>query len=166
MNRFHVHISVDDLDTNIRFYSAMFGAEPSVKQDDYAKWMLDDPKVNFALSKRGHQPGVNHLGIQVESDAELDVMRIRLADAEIGATPTGETACCYARSNKYWATDPQGIAWETFHSLSSIPVFGEDDHPENLTTAGATACCVPEVAEPTAIPTVIPIKAQQGKCCG
>ena len=164
MNRFHVHVAVDDLEANIRFYSAMFGTEPAVKKDDYAKWMLDDPRINFALSKRGHRAGMNHLGIQVESDAELDVMRMRLADAEIGATSPGETACCYARSNKYWATDPQGIAWETFHSLSNIPVFGEDENPENI-TSNPTACCVPETAEATVIPGAIPVKAQQGKCC-
>src|SRR6059036_825633 len=135
MNRFHVHVAVDDLEANIRFYSAVFGAEPSVKKDDYAKWMLEDPRLNFAISRRGQRAGVNHLGIQVDSDAELDAMRMRLADAAISATMPGESACCYARSNKYWTTDPQGIAWETYHTLGSIPVFGQDDSEGTATEA-------------------------------
>ena len=163
MNRFHVHVSVDDLEANIRFYSAIFGVPPSVKKDDYAKWMLEDPRVNFALSKRGHRAGVNHLGMQVESDSELDTMRMRLADAEISATTPGETACCYARSNKYWSTDPQGIAWETFHSLSGIPVFGEDQSPEKITTDNA--CCVPTMTQPSKEPITILAATNASKCC-
>ena len=142
MKRLHVHVAVADLAASIRFYSAMFAAEPTVTKDDYAKWMLDDPRVNFAISARGATPGLNHLGVQVESADEL---------AEMG------TACCYAKSDKYWATDPQGIAWETYHTLDSIPVFGGQQEGE---------CCVPEpvVAK---VPGCIPVKAKPatGGCC-
>jgi catechol 2,3-dioxygenase-like lactoylglutathione lyase family enzyme len=146
MKRFHVHVAVDDLDHNIRFYSSLFGSEPSVRKDDYAKWMLDDPRVNFAISRRGDTPGVNHLGIQVESDEELGVMRERLAQAGQPVLEQPEATCCYAESNKHWVQDPQGIAWETFHTLSSIPVFGRDTH-SNLgrIPIKAAACCVPKL---------------------
>jgi catechol 2,3-dioxygenase-like lactoylglutathione lyase family enzyme len=143
MLRFHVHVAVDDLEANVRFYSAMFGTEPSVKKDDYAKWMLDDPRINFAISKRGHRAGVNHLGVQVDSDIELDAMRIRLMDAEIASTIPGETACCYTRSTKYWTTDPQGVAWETFHTLGDIPIFGEDNREPAVRGVGVSAACCP-----------------------
>jgi len=162
MNRFHVHLAVDELEASIRFYSAMFGAEPSVRKNDYAKWMLDDPRINFAISKRSHRPGINHLGIQVESDADLDLMRRRLADAEITATTPGETACCYAQSKKYWTTDPQGVAWETYHSLHSIPVFGEDGDPQ--TVHAASACCIPDSAQ-TSQPLASPVVAKRSACC-
>jgi hypothetical protein len=162
MNRFHVHVAVDNLETSIRFYSAMFGAEPSVRKVDYAKWMLDDPRINFAISKRGHSPGVNHLGIQVESDADLDAMRRRVADAEISATTPGETACCYARSKKYWIIDPQGIAWETFHSLHGIPVFGEHRDPDKA--HAASACCIPDPPQ-TSQPLASAVATKQSACC-
>ena len=145
MKRFHVHVAVDDLEANIRFYSSVFDAEPSVRKDDYAKWMLEDPRVNFAISTRGDKPGVNHLGIQAESDAELKDLRVRLIEAQAPMLEQKEAACCYAKSDKYWTFDPQGIAWETFHSLGSIPVFGEDrasaKTPE--TPSKSAACCVP-----------------------
>jgi catechol 2,3-dioxygenase-like lactoylglutathione lyase family enzyme len=164
MNRFHVHVAVDDLEANIRFYSAVFGAEPSVKKDDYAKWMLEDPRINFAISRRGHPAGVNHLGIQVDSDGELDAMRLRLADAAISATTPGETACCYARSNKDWTTDPQGIAWETYHTLGSIPVFGQDASPVAAMDATG-ACCVPGEVRPTKQSLPTPVAAESAACC-
>lgn len=164
MNRFHVHIAVDDLEASIRFYSAVFGTEPSVEKADYAKWMLEDPRINFAISSRGQPTGVNHLGIQVDSDAELDAMRMRLADAAISATTPGETACCYARSNKYWTTDPQGIAWETYHTLGSIPVFGQD--ASAATTEDATgACCVPGDAQQAKQSISIPVATASSACC-
>ena len=162
MNRFHVHVAVSDLEVNVRFYSVMFGAEPSVRKEDYAKWMLDDPRINFAISKRGHSAGVNHLGVQVESDADLDAMRRRLADAEIAATTPGETACCYAHSKKYWTTDPQGIAWETFHSLHSIPVFGEDRRPEMA--HAANGCCLPDSPQTTQ-PLASSAATTRSACC-
>ena len=146
MKRFHVHVSVDDLDENIRFYSSLFGAQPSVTKDDYAKWMLDDPRVNFAVSRRGDTPGVNHLGIQVESDEELHEMREKLAHADRPVVEQEEASCCYAESNKHWVQDPQGIAWETFHTLSSIPVFGEDSRTSlGRIPVKSAACCVPKI---------------------
>jgi catechol 2,3-dioxygenase-like lactoylglutathione lyase family enzyme len=136
MKRFHVHVAVDDLDANIRFYSTVFGMPPTVLKEDYAKWMVDDPRVNFAISKRGLKPGVDHLGIQVESEGELASLREQVA-VEISALDQTNTMCCYARSNKYWINDPQGIAWETFHTLDSVPVYCESLQTKQ------TACCSP-----------------------
>src|SRR5271169_4694721 len=112
MKRFHVHVSVGDLQENVRFYSAIFGAQPSVVKEDYAKWMLDDPRVNFAISTRGDNPGVNHLGIQAESDAELKALRVGIIEAQAPLVEQKDASCCYAKSDKYWTMDPQGIAWE------------------------------------------------------
>ena len=121
MKRFHVHVHVDNLATNIRFYSAMFNQDPARTDDDYAKWMLEDPPVNFAISTRGDTPGVDHLGIQVGSADELGALKDSARAADMSLLDDGETTCCYARSDKYWLTDPQGIAWEQFHTLDSIP---------------------------------------------
>ncbi len=146
MKRFHVHVAVADLENSIRFYSSLFGAQPIVTKDDYAKWMLDDPRVNFAISRRGDAPGVNHLGIQVESDEELIDMRGRLSQADGPVVEQADAACCYAASNKHWVQDPQGVAWETFHTLSSIPVFGEDTRTSlSRISVKAAACCVPKL---------------------
>jgi len=123
MKRFHVHVAVDDLDANIRFYST--GGPPTIAKPDYARWMLDDPRVNFAISKRGLKPGLDHLGVQVESNEGLAALREQVAQAAIAAFDQRDAKCCYARSDKYWTTDPQGIAWETFHTLDSVPVYGE-----------------------------------------
>jgi catechol 2,3-dioxygenase-like lactoylglutathione lyase family enzyme len=139
MKRFHVHLAVDDLAANIRFYSTVFGMPPSVEKTDYAKWMLDDPRINFAVSSRGMKPGVDHLGVQVDSDDDLAVLRENVAKADIAALDQTGAACCYARSDKYWVTDPQGIAWETFRTLDSIPTFGTD-----VGTRDAGACCAPQ----------------------
>jgi catechol 2,3-dioxygenase-like lactoylglutathione lyase family enzyme len=136
MKRFHVHLAVDDLAANIRFYSTVFGIPPTVEKSDYAKWMLDDPRVNFAISNRGLKAGVDHLGVQVDSDEELAALRENTARAEIAALDQTGAGCCYARSDKYWITDPQGIAWETFHTLGEIPVYGEH-------TDRGSACCAP-----------------------
>jgi len=140
MNRFHVHVSVQDLEKSIRFYSTVFGREPSVVKADYAKWMLEDPRLNFAISQRGHAPGVNHLGIQVDSDEALAAMRQRVAAADVAALDQTGATCCYAKSDKYWVLDPQGVAWETFHTLEGAPVFGEDTP---AAAPGAAACCAP-----------------------
>lgn len=121
MKRLHVHVSVKDLSESIRFYRTLFGAEPSVTQPDYAKWMLEDPRVNFAISMNRQPAGLNHLGFQVESDEELRGMRAQLQAADARMVEEGEQSCCYAKSDKYWVTDPTGIAWETFHTLSGIP---------------------------------------------
>ena len=155
MKRLHVHVSVADLAASIRFYKTLFGADPSVAKEDYAKWMLEDPKVNFAISTRRQPVGINHLGFQVESDEELHAMRAQLAGADAKMIEEREQPCCYARSDKYWVTDPTGIAWETFHTLGSIPVYGEDtavfNHGASTTSAApAEACCVPNKPEPKA----------------
>lgn len=146
MKRFHVHVSVEDLERNIRFYSTLFGVQPSVVKPDYAKWMLDDPRINFAISRRGDAAGVNHLGIQVENDEDLETMRAQLTLADQPVVEQVDAACCYAKSNKHWVQDPQGIAWETFHSLSGIPVFGEDTQSTlKEIPVKAAACCVPRI---------------------
>lgn len=126
MKRLHIHLAVDDLAKNIDFYSALFQSAPSVREADYAKWLLDDPRVNFAISSRGRQPGLDHLGIQVESGAELEAVQQNLAAAELPVAAQKQANCCYAQSDKYWTVDPQGIAWEAFHSLQTIPLFGDD----------------------------------------
>jgi len=142
MKRFHVHVAVDNLQDNIRFYSSVFGAPPSVVKEDYAKWMLDDPRLNFAISSRGAKTGLDHLGFQVESDAELKGIRQNLISAQAPLLEENETDCCYAKSDKYWVTDPQGIAWETFHTLGEVPVYGAARKPRRA----AAACCGPREA--------------------
>jgi catechol 2,3-dioxygenase-like lactoylglutathione lyase family enzyme len=141
MKRFHVHVAVHDLQQSIRFYSSLFGAAPSVTKDDYAKWMLDDPRVNFAISARGAKAGLDHLGMQAETDAELEEIGSRLAQADVSVAPQKGASCCYAKSDKYWTIDPQGIAWESFHTLDSVPVYGND----TAIKAGErkAACCAP-----------------------
>ncbi len=143
MKRLHVHVGVRDLQKSIRFYSSLFAAQPVVSKPDYAKWMLDDPRVNFAISTRSSKTGLDHLGIQAESDAELEEIGSRLAQADVAVTPQKGASCCYAKSDKYWTLDPQGIAWESFHSLDTVPVYGEDHVPE---AAKPSACCAPSDA--------------------
>ena len=136
MKRFHVHVYVSDLDKSIRFYSQLFGADPTRRESDYAKWMLEDPRVNFAISSRSAQTGIDHLGCQADDAAELGTLKARAESADMALADEGQTTCCYARSEKYWITDPQGIAWEHFHTLKDIPVFRE-------TGADKPACCAP-----------------------
>jgi catechol 2,3-dioxygenase-like lactoylglutathione lyase family enzyme len=124
MKRFHVHVAVKDLESSIRFYSALFGAEPIVTKPDYAKWMIDDPRINFAISQRSEQTGVNHLGLQVDSDDELEALRAQAESADLVAAAERGGTCCYARSDKYWYTDPQGVAWGTYHTLKQVEFFG------------------------------------------
>lgn len=123
--RFHVHLHVDNLETNIAFYSKLFAREPVRVEADYAKWTLEDPRVNFAISIRGNATGVDHLGLQADEPEELALLKSRAHDADMVLVDQGETNCCYARSEKHWITDPQGIAWEHFLTLESIPVFGQ-----------------------------------------
>ncbi|HET7061171.1 MAG TPA: ArsI/CadI family heavy metal resistance metalloenzyme [Nitrosospira sp.] len=140
MKRFHVHVAVDNLNANIRFYSAIFGAEPSVLKPDYAKWMMEDPRINFAISQRGAKAGLDHLGFQVDTEEELTTLRSRVGVAEIATRNQPDATCCYARSDKYWTSDPQGIAWETYHTLDNAEIYGVDARPE---TDEAGACCAP-----------------------
>ncbi len=152
MKRFHVHVSVDDLDASIRFYSTVFGATPTVVKPDYAKWMVDDPGINFAISKHGSATGIDHLGIQVDSDEQLSALREQVTGAQIVAQDQPNADCCYARSDKYWTTDPQGIAWETFHTLDTIAVYGDRSR------AQTRACCeAAPIADSTA--------SKAGACC-
>ena len=153
MKRFHVHVAVQDLPASIRFYSSVFGAEPSVVKPDYAKWMLEDPHINFAISHRCATVGVNHLGIQVDSAQELAVLREQVAAANIRARDETGANCCYAKSDKYWVHDPQGVAWETFHTLESIPIFGEN------TADRPGVCCVPEA------PVAFASASKSNACC-
>lgn len=139
MKRMHIHISVENLAANIEFYSALFGSKPSVIQSDYAKWMLDDPRVNFAISNRGARPGLDHLGIQAENNNELNELAARLETASLPARSEPGAQCCYAKGDKHWTVDPQGIAWESFHTLASIPTFGSEPVTER-------ACCAPQPA--------------------
>ena len=138
MKRMHVHLSVENLDQNIDFYSTMFDCAPTVQHEDYAKWMLDDPRVNFAISNRSNQTGLDHLGIQAENDSELQNIKKSLDATQKPVEAQEQTSCCYSRSDKYWITDPQGIAWESFHSLSEIPTFNEDKSASNESNS---ACC-------------------------
>lgn len=159
MKRFHAHISVSDLNASIRFYSAMFGIQPTVLKPDYAKWSLEDPRVNFAVSQRGAAAGLNHLGIQVESAGELAEMHRRLESLP-DVTEESGAACCYAKSDKYWANDPEGITWETFHTLDETPVYGAPKQAE-------AACCIPLARAgnddgPCCLPQQ---ESKSGKCC-
>ncbi len=141
MKRLHLHVAVDNLDRAIGFYSTLFGTGPSVSKSDYAKWMLEDPKVNFAISARGIAPGLDHVGIQVELDAELHELAGRLKQAGETTRDQESATCCYAKSNKSWVSDPAGLKWETFFSFGEATSYGEDDVPE---LAAASSCCAPQ----------------------
>ena len=176
MKRFHVHLHVSDLAASLAFYNKLFAAEPARVEADYAKWMLTDPPVNFAISTRGAQPGLDHLGIQVDNADDLATLKAQAQAADMALLDEGKTTCCYARSDKYWVTDPQGVAWEQFHTLGSIPTFNDGNSSSKQAAAQtrcapnaiggeATACCTPAAAvaasgccAPAAAPTA-------GSCC-
>lgn len=139
MKRFHVHIRVDDLNASIAFYERLFSAPPTRVESDYAKWMLDDPRVNFAISTRGGQAGLDHLGFQTDTAEELVQLKDQAQSADMALIDEGQTSCCYAQSDKHWITDPQGIAWEHFHTLGNIPVF----HENQASQASSAVCCAP-----------------------
>jgi catechol 2,3-dioxygenase-like lactoylglutathione lyase family enzyme len=153
MKRLHVNISVSDLDSSVGFYNALFDAEPTVLKEDYAKWMLDDPRVNFAITTRGERKGLDHLGIQVENDAELGEVYSRLKTAGAPMIEEGTTTCCYAKSEKSWIFDPDSIAWETFLTLGESPVYGIDiiknadpesaccGRPQQEKSQSGSSCC-------------------------
>jgi catechol 2,3-dioxygenase-like lactoylglutathione lyase family enzyme len=154
MKRLHVHVGVDDLTQSIGFYSILFGAEPAVTKDDYAKWMLDDPRVNFAISSGNAHKGIEHLGIQVESESELQEVYGRLKAADRPVLEEGATTCCYAKSEKSWIADPQGVVWEAFFTNGEATVYGDNPELSALSANAADAtCCAPAMA-----PTVA--------CCG
>jgi catechol 2,3-dioxygenase-like lactoylglutathione lyase family enzyme len=168
MKRFHAHVAVENIEASIDFYSKLFGQQPTKQHDNYAKWMLEDPRVNFAISARGHAIGVNHLGFEVDSPEELVDLK-KLADAASSGTALnpGEAACCYSKSEKHWTIDPQGLAWEHFHTMSDALEFGND------TRNHAGACCIPvreseldssSVKAACCIPNSLSVT--EGTCCG
>lgn len=136
MKRFHIHVGVKDLDQSVQFYSTLFGQQPTKVKDDYAKWMLDDPRINFAISTRSNLEGVDHLGFQVDENSELTELTERLKKADLGVYGEGTTTCCYAESNKAWVKDPSGIAWETYQTMADADVFSEKPK----------ACCAPKAS--------------------
>ena len=144
MKRIHIHVGVEKLEESIRFYSALFGAQPVKIKADYAKWMLEDPRVNFAISARVSKNGVDHLGIQVDEDAELAEIRERVKAAELAVFDEGETVCCYARSEKSWVKDPAGIAWEAYRTMQDAQMFS------SKTAGSASTCCAEQPASKTA----------------
>jgi len=148
MKRFHVHLNVHDLDSSIAFYSQLFGAQPSVCKADYAKWMLDDPRVNFAISKRERGAGVDHLGLQADDPDELERIGARLLAADAVRLAETGTTCCYAQSDKYWSEDPQGVRWESFYTHAAATTY--------YAPAEAAACCTPQGK--SALP--------ESACCG
>ena len=157
MKRIHIHVGVEKLDESIRFYSALFGAQPVKIKADYAKWMLDDPRVNFAISTRVSKNGVDHLGIQVDDNDELAEICERVKAAELAVFDEGETVCCYARSEKSWVQDPAGVAWEAYRTMEDAQVFS------SKAAAGASACCAEQPASKTAC--CEPSEKRTG-CCG
>lgn len=159
MKRFHVHVHVKDLQASIGFYTKLFGTGPTRTESDYAKWMLEDPRLNFAISNRGTAVGIDHLGFQTDSADELHELKARSEAAQIALLDEGEGTCCYARSEKHWITDPQGIAWEHFHTLDHIPVFSERQSNDS---AQASACCPP--VTPSTKRIDIPVKSSTS-CC-
>jgi catechol 2,3-dioxygenase-like lactoylglutathione lyase family enzyme len=157
MKRIHIHIGVENLDESIRFYSAIFGAEPVKTKPDYAKWMLEDPRVNFAISTRASKNGVDHLGIQVDDNDELQEIRARVKAADMAVFEEGETVCCYAKSEKSWVQDPAGIAWEAYRTMEDAQIFS------SKLAVSVSACC----AEPSVSQTACcePSEKTAG-CCG
>ena len=162
MKRLHVHVSVDDLAQSIQFYSTLFATEPTVLKSDYAKWMLDDPRVNFAIStgcRSGAAAGFSHLGIQAEDESELAEVYDRLSQAKRPIVEQKATTCCYAKSDKQWITDPQGVPWETFLTYGESTVYGESDTLAQLREASERAVREPTPAQPAAEPV------PEGACC-
>lgn len=155
MQRFHVNVSVENIDKSVEFYNALFATEPTVRKDDYAKWMLDDPRVNFAITTHGNGQGIDHVGIQAETDEEFKQMRERLEAAQNPLLVQDDTQCCYANSSKTWVRDPQGVPWETFITHGESTDYGDGGEAndiarfESKTSESATACCDVEEAKPS-----------------
>ncbi|MDZ4161549.1 MAG: ArsI/CadI family heavy metal resistance metalloenzyme [Burkholderiales bacterium] len=162
MKRFHVHLTVADLAASIAFYNRLFAAGPTRVESDYAKWMLSDPPVNFAISTRGDRPGLDHLGLQVDNADDLATLKAQAQAADMALLDEGETTCCYARSDKYWITDPQGLAWEQFHTLGTVPTFHGENSKEN--SHSAPVCCAPDATESEGKSEVCCAPAASG-CC-
>jgi catechol 2,3-dioxygenase-like lactoylglutathione lyase family enzyme len=150
MKRLHVHVAVENLDRSVAFYSGLFASAPAVLKADYAKWMLDDPRVNFAISTRGREPGLDHLGIQAENADELKEIYGRLREAGGTVTEQGQTTCCYAKSEKSWIDDPSGIAWETFLTSGESTDYGDGSGERAPRVAHEKSCCAPQATAPQA----------------
>ena len=162
MNRFHVHLNVTDLDASIRFYSMLFARQPTVVKSDYAKWMLDDPRINFAISNTGRAAGVDHLGIQVESEACLRAVGQQLESAGQTVLPEDAAVCCYAKSDKLWTEDPQGTRWETFHTYGDATTY----YGADAACATDGQACTPDVrAMKPKVDKGGPCCAPQSGCC-
>lgn len=144
MKRFHIHVGVKNIEQSVQFYSTLFGQKPIKQKPDYAKWLLDDPRLNFAISTHSENIGVNHVGIQVESPSELEEITTRLKNADLGVHDEGETTCCYAVSNKAWTSDPSGVAWEAYHNMADAEVYNS---PKEATPEEAQSCCGPDEQE-------------------
>lgn len=161
MNRLHVHVNVADLERSVRYYTTLFGSDPTVRKPDYAKWMLDDPRVNFAISMQGRTPGVDHLGIQTETRDALDAVASRLAAADVETLAQEGTTCCYAKSDKAWSEDPSGIKWESFYTFGESTQYGES------APRGDSACCAPRAGKAAAASCCAPdAKGSAAGCCG
>mgnify|MGYP003571918934 FL=1 len=158
MKRMHVHVGVESLDQGIKFYSALFDKAPVKTKSDYAKWMLDDPRLNFAISTRTGSTGVNHLGLQVDEEGEMEELRERLQRADMSLFDEGETVCCYARSDKSWVTDPAGVAWEAYRTMAEARAYTSDE-----ASTGTIADSLPEPESRTTAETVG--KGTAGGCC-
>ena len=143
MKRFHIHVGVTDLEKSVQFYSTLFGQKPTKLKEDYAKWMLEDPRLNFAISTRSNEQGVDHVGIQVENAPELAEITERLKKADLSVYDEGETTCCYAESNKAWVKDPSGLAWETYQNMADADVYSAKQKSES----DGASCCVPDDSE-------------------
>ena len=148
MKRFHVHVHVADLEASVRFYSTLFGEQPSVIKSDYAKWMLEDPRVNFAITSGASKPQIDHLGLQVESGEDLAVIASRLKAAGESVREQVNATCCYARGDKGWVNDPSGVSWETFHTFGESTVYGNDVQPRIESAPATESCCAPAAAAP------------------
>ena len=148
MKRFHVHVHVADLEASVRFYSTLFGEQPSVIKADYAKWMLEDPRVNFAITSGASKPQIDHLGLQVESGEDLTLIASRLKAAGESVREQVNATCCYARGDKGWVNDPSGVSWETFHTFGESAEYGNDVQPRIESALATESCCAPAAAAP------------------
>jgi hypothetical protein len=167
MKRFHVHISVESIEQSTQFYNTLFGQQPAVAKPDYAKWMLDDPRINFAISKRGAVAGLDHLGLQLESAGELHEMTAQFQNAGLAVIDQGETSCCYAKSDKGWVHDPQGIAWESFVTFGESTTYGvESVGAEGSSSAQPSACCAPTAKPKVALSDIAIRPAEGANRCG
>ena len=152
MKRLHLHMKVSNLEENIHFYSQLFGQEPEKVKDDYAKWMLDDPRINFAISTRATQTGLDHLGLQVDNEADLSAIRDQIKSTDIAVEKEGKTSCCYAKSDKTWVSDPNGVAWEIYQTMGDMELFTDTD---DVAISDNSACC-----------SAPPEKSDKSSCCG